>query len=224
VNNGPDGSSPIYSNSMNSIAVGLTNGNHPIGTLPVGGIYTAGRSKPDLVVPSYATSFGTPMVSAATAVLIQAGHTNPSFSKGSYTLARVPTQRIYHAETSEVIKAALLAGASRTVFNSDGSTLLDYRRDASVQTANGLDVRFGAGQLNVYNSYRILAGGEYNALEDGGPQLVGASGFDYETTRGNMSSLRAGQVKHWRHRLCGMRPSISKNCAHRPTTKPARSR
>ncbi len=115
VNNGPNGNSPIYSNSLNSIAVGLTNGNHPMGTLQVGGAYTAGRSKPDLVVPAYATSFAAPVVSAARAVLIQAGHTNPAFSNGSYTLARVPTQRIYHAETSEVVKASLLAGTAHGI-------------------------------------------------------------------------------------------------------------
>jgi autotransporter-associated beta strand protein len=179
VNNGPNGSSPLYSNSLNSIAVGLTNGHHPSGTLQIGGAYAAGRSKPDLVVPCYFTSFAAPVVSGASAVLIQTAHGNPSLSNGSYTLARIPTQRIYHAETSEVIKAALLAGADRTVFNSDGTTLLDYR-DASYQTPNGLDTRFGAGQLNVYNSYAVIAGGEQNALQEGGPASVGPAGFDYD--------------------------------------------
>jgi autotransporter-associated beta strand protein len=183
VNNGSNGSSPIYSNSLNSIAVGLTNGYHPTGTLQVGGVYTAGRSKPDLVVPAFFTSYAAPIVSGASAMLIQTGHGNPSLSNGSYTLARLPTQRIYHAETSEVIKAALLAGADRLVFNSDRTTILDYR-DPSYQTANGMDTRFGAGQLNVYNSYGIIAGGEQNALQEGGPASVGPAGFDYDSKFG----------------------------------------
>jgi autotransporter-associated beta strand protein len=179
VNNGPIGNSPLYSNSLNSIAVGVTHGNHPTGTLEIGGVYSAGRTKPDLVVPAYVTSFAAPVVSGASAVLIQTGHANPSLSNGSYTLARLPAQRIYHAETSEVIKAALLSGADRLVFNSDGTTILDYR-DASFLTANGMDTRFGAGQLNVYNSYGIIAGGEQNALQDGGATSIGPAGFDYD--------------------------------------------
>jgi autotransporter-associated beta strand protein len=184
VNNGQNGNNPIYSNGLNSIAVGVTNGNHALGTLALGGVYTSGRTKPELVAPISATSWATPIVSAAAANLIETAHNTPALSNGSYTLARIPTQTIYHAETSEVIKAALLAGASRMAFNSDGSAITNYRGEAAQQTANGLDSRFGAGQVNVYNSYHIIAGGEQNSVQEGGPLSVGAAGFDYDANFG----------------------------------------
>jgi autotransporter-associated beta strand protein len=187
VNNGPNGSNPIYSNGLNSIAVGVTNGNHALGTLALGGVYTSGRTKPELVAPMGATSWATPIVSAAAANLIEAAHGTPALSNGSYALSRIPTQTIYHAETSEVIKAALLAGASRMVFNSDGSAITNYRGEAAQQMVNGLDSRFGAGQVNIYNSYHIIAGGEQNSLQDGGSLSIGAAGFDYDATFGGMA-------------------------------------
>jgi autotransporter-associated beta strand protein len=134
-----------------------------------------------------ATSWATPIVSAAAANLIETGHTTPALSHGSYTLTRIPAQTIYHAETSEVIKAALLAGASRMAFNSDGSAITNYRGEGAQQTGNGLDSRFGAGQVNVYNSYHIIAAGEQNSLEEGGPLSIGASGFDYDASFGGLT-------------------------------------
>ena len=67
---------------------------------------------------------------------------------------------IYNAERSETIKAALMAGASRFTFNtSTTANVEDYRVAAANQTDNGLDWRYGAGQLNINNSYNILAAG-----------------------------------------------------------------
>ncbi len=188
VNNGSNGSNPIYSNSFNTIAVGVTNGNHALGTLGLGGVYASGRTRPELVAPHFATSYSTPVVSAASALLIQTGHDTPALSNGSYTLARIPTQTIYHAETSEVVKAALLAGASRMAFNADGSAITSYRGETAQQTANGLDSRFGAGQVNVYNSYHIIAAGEQNSLQESGPLSVAASGFDYDPSFGGAAA------------------------------------
>jgi hypothetical protein len=48
------------------------------------------------------------------------------------------------------------------------------------RTDNGLDRRYGAGQLDVYRSYFILSGGEQNSVEDGGTVDVAFSGFDYD--------------------------------------------
>jgi hypothetical protein len=79
-----------------------------------------------------------------------------------------------------------LAGASRTVFASNGSSILDYRV-AGQQTTNGLDKRFGAGQVNLYNSYKIIAGVERNSQQDGGAQYVSDAGFDYDPSFGGAS-------------------------------------
>jgi hypothetical protein len=88
---------------------------------------------------------------------------------------------VYNAERAEVIKAALMAGARRFARNTTGHDILDYRFNEDHQTQNGLDRRYGAGQLDVYSSYFIIAGGEQNSLEDD-PQagVIGVRGFDYD--------------------------------------------
>jgi hypothetical protein len=113
VNNGEVNTNPIMSNAFNVIAVGRTDGQHAINTLPLGGIYTGYRTRPEIVAPMQVTSFSTPVVAAASALLVDLGHTAPSLSNGSITPGRFPGTTIYHAETSEVVKATLLAGASR---------------------------------------------------------------------------------------------------------------
>jgi hypothetical protein len=64
----------------------------------------------------------------------------------------------------------------------------DYRRRGAHQTENGLDRRFGAGQVNVYNSYHILAAGEVDSAADDpeGGGRIGAFGFDYDPAFGGL--------------------------------------
>jgi hypothetical protein len=81
-----------------------------------------------------------------------------------------------------VIKAAIMAGADRFTNNTNEGDITDYRDDESNRTENGLDSRYGAGQLNIHNSYQIIASGEQNSVEDdpGSQGLVGHYGFDYD--------------------------------------------
>ena len=62
-----------------------------------------------------------------------------------------------------------MAGADRVTHNTapNPTNVALYRGTVGNQTANGLDRRYGAGQLNVRNSYWIIAGGEQNSTEDG---------------------------------------------------------
>ncbi|MDZ4819541.1 MAG: S8 family serine peptidase, partial [Planctomycetota bacterium] len=175
---------PLLSNSMNSISVGVSNGNHETVALSLGGIYTANRTRPEIVAPAGATSFAAPMISAAAATLIGVGHSQPALSQNQFYKSPRTGEIIYHAETSEVIKAALLAGASRQAFNSDGSIIYGYRGAASTESDNGLDTRYGAGQVNLQNSYFILAAGEQKSLQDGGRALNSADGFHYDANFG----------------------------------------
>jgi hypothetical protein len=124
------------------------------------------------VAPATATSNAAPVVAAASSLLIETAHTNPALSHGSYEIATdVGSYSVYHAETSEVIRAALMAGAQR-------HDVAGY----NPSTANHLDTRFGAGELDVYNSYHILAAGEQESTEHGGPATgIGRRGFDYQT-------------------------------------------
>ncbi len=168
---------PLLGNSYNSIAVGRTDANHAQGTLALDPVYAAGRTRPDVVVPLGTTSSAAPIVAAATAMLI--GQAHGAAQGPSAVIANGDT--IYNGERSEVVKAVMMAGAERTTRNvSSVAQIGDYHID----TANGLDSRFGAGQLNVYNNYRIVAAGEQDSLEDGGAATVGPMGYDYDAAFG----------------------------------------
>ena len=179
---------PLLGSSFNAIAVGLSNGNsahgaYPLATTPTTPYASASRTRPDLVAPASATSYATPMVASAAALLVAEGH------QSGNTLSTDPTvtfttnrngDTIYNAERSEVVKAALMAGASRTT----PQLTLGY----TVNTANGLNSTYGAGQLNIYSSYHIIAAGEQNSQEDflrGGGE-ISAVGFDYDPAFGGL--------------------------------------
>lgn len=180
---------PLMGSSFNAIAVGLSNGTAASGsygltTTPTTPYASSSRTRPDLVVPMDATSYATPVVASAAALLVAEGHNNPSLSRDP--LVNSTTNRngdtIYNAERSEVVKAALMAGADRTA--------TQLATTYTVNTANGLNSTYGAGQLNIYNSYNIIAAGEQNSLEDyaAGGGEISATGFDYDPYFGGKSS------------------------------------
>lgn len=90
-----------------------------------------GRTKPEIVAPSDFTSFATPMVTSAAAFLIDAADGNSS------------------AEDPIVLKATLLAGADKAI-----ST------DWDQTTARPIDEVYGAGELDIYESYFIQRAGQ----------------------------------------------------------------
>ncbi len=180
----------LVQSAYNAIVVGRSSGRHSRGTNAVGdGLYTAGRAKPDIVAPGRSTSEATPMVASAAAMLVGFAHVEGmAISRGALTLPRTGA-RTYHAETSEVIKAVLMAGADRRTEANPRrlGNLHGYRRSEGTRTDNGLDARFGAGQLNVRNSYYILAAGEKDSIEDGGETTDSTLGFDYDPAFGGAS-------------------------------------
>lgn len=125
---------PLLAHSYNAISIGRPNGSHSRG-----GTWfdEAGRTRPDIVSPGgYFTSFSVPVVSSAVAVLLE----EADRTAGLLNARRNP----------QVIKSILMAGATKAGFS--GWTRSDDRP---------LDPIFGAGQLDIYNSYRILTGGEH---------------------------------------------------------------
>ncbi len=188
MNNGST-NNPLLGSSFNAIAVGLSNGSaahgsFPLATTPSTPYASASRTRPDLVAPAGATSYATPMVASAAALLVAEGH------QGGNTLSTDPAvtfttnrngDKIYNAERSEVVKAALMAGASRTA--------AQLATTYAVNTANGLNNVYGAGQLNIYNSYNIIAAGEQNSREDllSGSGEIKAVGFDYDPAFGGLN-------------------------------------
>ncbi len=132
LNNGSGTTVPaIYGSIYNGISVGLSNGGHSQG----GTIYDgSGRTKPEIVAPNSYTSFATPYVTAAAAMLIE--------SAGSDT----------DAQRQQVLKAILLAAADKSPF-------ADWDQTAT----RPIDDIYGAGQLDIYESYFIQAAGEQSA-------------------------------------------------------------
>lgn len=137
----------VLAQGYNSITVGLTNGDHASGLTT---LYGAGRTKPEIVAPLGFTSYSTPVVSGAAAILHEAGAGTD-------------------AVKSESIKAMLLAGATKDEFGSWDRT-----------TTRPLDEVFGAGELNIYNSYHILQGGEFDGVTSDPVTAVAENGWSYE--------------------------------------------
>jgi hypothetical protein len=137
----------LLGQSYNSIAVGKTNGIHSSGLTSFVN-YGLGRSKPDIVAPQETSSAATASVSSAATML----HSAVSGT---------------NAAKSEVMKAILMAGATKTEFPS-------WTRTPS----QPLDDKFGAGELNVFNSYLITHGGQH-AGSAGQTTNAGTYGWDY---------------------------------------------
>src|SRR6185503_19460498 len=98
VNNGPP-QNPLLCFMFNGISVGLSNGAHASGPTPGGGYDGPGRQKPEIVGPGQFTSFVTPTVSSAAALLRSTAQTYPGLT-GNVNALR-----------SEVLKACILGGA-----------------------------------------------------------------------------------------------------------------
>jgi hypothetical protein len=160
INNNTDPLPHLLGQSYNSIAVGKTNGVHSSGLTNLTD-YGPGRSKPDIVAPQSTASASTASTSSAATML-------HSVVAGT------------DAAKSQVIKAMLMAGATKNEFPT-------WSRTAS----QPLDDTFGAGELNVFNSYLMTQGGEY-AGSTGDPTLVGTHGWDY----GNAQPGGGNEIKY----------------------------
>ncbi len=128
---GVGNSGPVSSpaTAYNGLGVGAYNGSSSIGPT------SDGRCKPDITAPAGLTSFSTPLVAGGAAVLLQAGIRGDAGS-GTASFAADPRS----------IKALLLNGAEKTFDWTNGVT-------------TPLDARYGAGVLNLLNSYRQLRRG-----------------------------------------------------------------
>lgn len=181
---------PLLGDAFNAISVGCTDGGHPMGTSNLDTTYAEGRQCPLIVIPLDTTSSSTPVIASAAALLVHTGRTT---DMGSDPVQTAVTNRsgssILNAERAETIKAALLAGAGRITYNSTEDQITDYRRESANQSANGLDIRFGAGQLNIYTSYHIVAAGEQNSAEDDPANSgnIARNGFDLDPFFGGLS-------------------------------------
>ncbi|MEZ0387723.1 MAG: hypothetical protein ACAI34_11685 [Verrucomicrobium sp.] len=142
---------PLPSSTYNSICVGLRNGDHSRGGTLVDG---SGRMKPDLVVNQGLTSYATPAVASCSVILRQR------------LQALAPAY-----DYPMVIKALLLAGASK-------ENLPQWQRLAA---AAPYDAVYGAGELHIGNSYRLLEFGRQGYQT--GTDEVQPTGWDKATAQ-----------------------------------------
>ncbi len=163
----------------NGIGVGIYNGNSSPGPT-----IDNGRCQPELTASAtnYVSSFSTPYVSGAATALMQAGLRGDG---GSNTNA---------AASMITVKALLLNGAVKPA-------------DWANVPPSPLDFRYGAGFLNVFNSYEQLAGGKHGYVFSTNiptgtahpPVATAASvaalnGWDFNT---NTSSVMNDSVNHY---------------------------
>jgi len=167
-----------------------------IGAIPLGttsfGPTSDGRCKPDIVAPGGLTSFSTPWVSGSAAALMQAALRGDG---GANTNA---------ANDNRTVKALILNGAIKPAGWTNGVT-------------TPLDARYGAGVLNVFNSWHQLKGGQHSYIEStsvlsGNPHPPGAntnnetslSGWDFNSLT-NPDPLH-DQINHYYFNLSGNAP------------------
>ena len=166
--------------SYNCIGVGAYGGGSSVGPT-----LDNGRAKPDITAPGGETSYSTPLVSGAAAVLMQAGLRGDG---GGDTNS---------AADIRTIKSLLLNGAIKP-------------GDWTNNSPSPLDPRYGAGVLNIFNSYEQLAGGKHGyivstTVSSGGAHpptgatgTIGVlSGWDFNTNTSSSFPSSQDGVNHY---------------------------
>ncbi|UCD75903.1 MAG: hypothetical protein JSV91_03085 [Phycisphaerales bacterium] len=178
VNNGGT-NYPLMSHMYNGLSVGIMSGGHTTGD--TGAAYDGpGRQKPEIVSsgdPDDVTSFTTPVVSAACAMMVETARTEPP-------LAANP-----NAERSVVIKAVILGGARHRDGWTNNPDTTGPNRGV---TDRPLDDIYGVDVVNVNRSHLILTGAE----QDGAADVPASSNADW---RGwDFANVDRYESRYWR--------------------------
>ncbi len=179
VNNGAGSAVPaLMSSAYNAISVGRSSGGSSYGPV-VANLDGAGRVEPDIVVPVTATSWATGVISGAAALLLQTADDLNILNSLS------PTQR--RLGKSILVRALIMAGSTREEFTCAGG----WRKGFATPSTNGsvpLDYRFGAGELNIDNSHRILTAN---------PQQTPSGSAVRTSTGWNYTSINSGATHQY---------------------------
>jgi len=165
LNNGSGTSVPsLWGHSYNGLVVGTSLDNHSSGDTsnifsPFG--ITGGRTKPDLVSTGNLTSWSTGQISSG-AIYLYGVADNLGFSEITSNI--------------DLQKAIILAGATKDEFPG----WVNHSTDPENETRS-LDERYGAGEMNVLNSQRIIEGGQ--VTED---RKMGYHGWDRASVSDNV--------------------------------------
>ena len=157
----------LLSYAFNGVTVGLADGNHANALTPAG-IDSPTRRKPDLVAPGGFTSFSTPVVGAAAALLFDAADSHPAIATNA------------NANKALTIKSVLMAGTTHRPTWSNGAPTSGASRGISTAP---LDTVYGADLLNIDRAHLIFTSGEANGFAT--PQssvFLRHQGWDYIPT------------------------------------------
>ena len=163
LNNGVGSVPNLMGSGFNGITVGRTDGLHSYGTTSasLASTYANSRRKPDLVAPASASSWATPIVSSASVLLLETAN----------GMAGTDDSR------PEVVKSILMAGATKAEFV-----------DWSNSSTQPLDDKYGAGELNIRNSYQIMTAGQQNGSLTPA-STVSSTGWDWGSAAHDTSML-----------------------------------
>ena len=179
---------PMMGDCFNGLSVGRLDLQHSAG-VTASASDTPGRMKPEIIAPGSGTSYSTPTVGAAAALLFQQAQ-----------LAGAPTAGLSAMAREQVVKAALLAGATRDASWSNNAPQSGAQRGI---TAKPLDSLRGAGALNIDMSHQIISAVKENGNAISGNAVrSGAVGFGSFT-------MSAAQHLYWRFRVTRPTPTLS---------------
>ena len=188
LNNGGFNNVPaLLASCYNGLSVGVSNGNHSYGTNTADG---SGRTKPEIVAPEGATSFATPIVASAAAMMLQAAPPD--------------------AARPVTMKAILMAGATKSQFPAWSRTTT-HPLD-TVFGAGQLNVYYShhilaAGQQAAGTSATVgRQGWDYRTT------TAGSRLYFFDVPAGGTSSLSA--ILTWNRTISGAFPSPSSSLAN----------
>ncbi len=144
-NSGGSAIPKLACSAYNVLAIGRTSATSSWGPTVID---APGRIKPSLVAPLDATSWAAPVVGAAAALLLESAD------------QQVDAAGLSLPEKGLLTRALLMGGATKSEFSGN------WRRGLATPSTDGtipLDYRYGAGELNVDNSHRILTAGRQAA-------------------------------------------------------------
>jgi hypothetical protein len=153
---------PLMAHSYNAIVAGRSDSRHSRGATT--SLYGPGRYRPDLVSAAASTSVAAAEVSSVAAVLrgVVAGT---------------------DADRSETMKAIMLAGATKSEFASFVDPASNLLNAWDRTPTRPLDDLFGAGEVNVYNSYLMTVGGRNVGSSEAPVAPVSSYGWDYQNLK-----------------------------------------
>ena len=170
---------PMMGDTFNGLSVGRMDLQHSAGGTTATGDHP-GRMKPDIIAPGQFTSFSTPVVGSAAALLFQ-------------TIGGSAYSSLTAAQKVQVVKGCLLGGAERDENWSNEAPQEGVNRGT---TNRPIDALRGSGLVNIDRSHRILTATRIN-----GASSVATAVPVTEAQGWGTGTITPSQKSYWRFRV-----------------------